>query len=656
MSVFTSLRQSAFTRISIITVLLLIALLASLFYYLTYNEVAANNRAMEITAELTAQSVVDKVDRNFYERFGDVQAFAYNRLAVQTAEKDSVAEGTQEFINTMTSYYVLYDLMMIVGRNGTVLAVNTKDKNGKDIGSSFLVRQNFAGSEWFKACTSGEGPKGGAWFSDFMKDENVARIYQTTGSGMAYAAPIRDSNGGVIGVWYNYASWKEVTEGIREEAENNLMKDHPGAFALLTKHNGEVISAQDEKLLGIIIHSDSTGIKQLEGVDLGKFSVGQGKSHGAYTYAGKQWKAFTLIPSTAVSWSIFFSPKNLTAVLMLLFAMGGIGFFVFRFFNKNIVSRLNSMKYIQQKLSEGEFVPINSRDVTKDEIGQMMQSLVNLTSSLQGKAAFADEIAKGNLKAQLENIDPDDVLGNSLLNMRNQLEVNIESEKRRNWATEGLAQIGTILRSYKSLDELYSNVIGFAVKYTNANQGAMFLLDDDSGDQDLIMVSCYAYNKKKYIDKKVHVGQGLIGQAVMEKDTIYITDIPADYVHITSGLGEATPRSIIIIPLKTNDHVLGAMEIASFEKFEKHEIEFLEKLAESIAASVGSIRTNERTREMVSQLQQQTEQMRSQEEEMRQNMEELSATQEEMIRKEQEYISRIRSLETVNTAEERNFN
>jgi hypothetical protein len=656
MSVFTSLRQSAFTRISIITVLLLIALLASLFYYLTYNEVAANNRAMEITAELTAQSVVDKVDRNFYERFGDVQAFAYNRLAVQTAEKDSVAEGTQEFINTMTSYYVLYDLMMIVGRNGTVLAVNTKDKNGKDIGSSFLVRQNFAGSEWFKACTSGEGPKGGAWFSDFMKDENVARIYQTTGSGMAYAAPIRDSNGGVIGVWYNYASWKEVTEGIREEAENNLMKDHPGAFALLTKHNGEVISAQDEKLLGIIIHSDSTGIKQLEGVDLGKFSVGQGKSHGAYTYAGKQWKAFTLIPSTAVSWSIFFSPKNLTAVLMLLFAMGAIGFFVFRFFNKNIVSRLNSMKYIQQKLSEGEFVPINSRDVTKDEIGQMMQSLVNLTSSLQGKAAFADEIAKGNLKAQLENIDPDDVLGNSLLNMRNQLEVNIESEKRRNWATEGLAQIGTILRSYKSLDELYSNVIGFAVKYTNANQGAMFLLDDDSGDQDLIMVSCYAYNKKKYIDKKVHVGQGLIGQAVMEKDTIYITDIPADYVHITSGLGEATPRSIIIIPLKTNDHVLGAMEIASFEKFEKHEIEFLEKLAESIAASVGSIRTNERTREMVSQLQQQTEQMRSQEEEMRQNMEELSATQEEMIRKEQEYISRIRSLETANTAEERNFN
>jgi GAF domain-containing protein len=170
------------------------------------------------------------------------------------------------------------------------------------------------------------------------------------------------------------------------------------------------------------------------------------------------------------------------------------------------------------------------------------------------------------------------------------------------------------------------------------------------------MVSCYAYDKKKYIDKKLHVGQGLVGQAVMEKDTIYITHIPANYVQITSGLGEATPRSVIIVPLKTNDHVMGAIEVASFEKLEKHEIEFLEKLTESIAASIGSIRTNERTREMVNQLQQQTEQMRSQEEEMRQNMEELSATQEEMIRKEQEYISRIRSLETTTNTAERNFN
>ena len=326
MSVFQSLRQSAFAKISITTILLLIAVLASLFYYLTYNEVAANNQAMEITAELTAQSVVDKVDRNFYERFGDVQAFAYNRLALQTAEKDSAVAGTQEFINTMTSYYVLYDLMMIVGRNGTVLAVNTTDKAGNNIGSSFLVGQNFANTEWFQACTTGAGPQGGAWFSDYIQDANVARIYRTSGSGMAFAAAIRDSNGGVIGVWYNYASWKEVTEGIREEAEENLLHDHPNSFALLTKHNGEVISAHDEKLIGTILHADSTGVKQVEGINISEFNIGQGRSHGAYTFPGKQWRSFTFIPATKVSWSIFFSPKNFTAVFVSLFVMAGIGF------------------------------------------------------------------------------------------------------------------------------------------------------------------------------------------------------------------------------------------------------------------------------------------------------------------------------------------
>jgi F0F1-type ATP synthase membrane subunit a len=105
---FTSvLRKSVFTPISIITLSMLILLLAALFYYLTFKNVSANNRSMTIAAELTAQAVMEKVDRNFYERFGDVQAFAFNQLAVQTVQADSAVAGTQEFINTMTAYYAI---------------------------------------------------------------------------------------------------------------------------------------------------------------------------------------------------------------------------------------------------------------------------------------------------------------------------------------------------------------------------------------------------------------------------------------------------------------------------------------------------------------------------------------------------------------------
>src|SRR5690349_24822817 len=143
---------------------------------------------MMITAELTSQSVMDKVDRNFYERFCDVQAVAYNKLAVATAKKDSVVEGTQQFINTMTAYYVLYDLMMICDTQGKVLVVNTHDKNGKPLQTQHFMQRNVSKEDWFAACMAPGGPKGGAWFSDFMAHPEIGRIYGTKGHGMAYAA------------------------------------------------------------------------------------------------------------------------------------------------------------------------------------------------------------------------------------------------------------------------------------------------------------------------------------------------------------------------------------------------------------------------------------------------------------------------------------
>jgi GAF domain-containing protein len=121
--------------------------------------------------------------------------------------------------------------------------------------------------------------------------------------------------------------------------------------------------------------------------------------------------------------------------------------------------------------------------------------------------------------------------------------------------------------------------------------------------------------------------------------------VPDNYIHITSGLGEANPNCILLVPLKTEDTVLGVIELATFTTYDAHEIELIEKFAQSIAATLANVQINENTRLLLEQTQQQAEEMRAQEEEMRQNMEELAATQEELARKEQEYIRRIRQLE-----------
>ena len=152
------------------------------------------------------------------------------------------------------------------------------------------------------------------------------------------------------------------------------------------------------------------------------------------------------------------------------------------------------------------------------------------------------------------------------------------------------------------------------------------------------MKAVYAYGKKRYLEEKqvVYYKQGLIGQAWFDKEPLYFTEIPKDYVRITSGVGEATPRNIFICPLMYNDIVFGAIEIATFNPLVDHEMEFVRKVAESVASTVSGVKVNEKTKLLLQQSQEQTEELRAQEEETRQNMEEMSATTEHLEEKERE--------------------
>jgi putative methionine-R-sulfoxide reductase with GAF domain len=304
--------------------------------------------------------------------------------------------------------------------------------------------------------------------------------------------------------------------------------------------------------------------------------------------------------------------------------------------NRHVILPIREIDVAMRKASKGETVEQLSF-TTEGEIGRIRQSISLLVEGQRTKSQFAAEIGKGNYEQEFKPLSEQDTIGAALLEMRNNLRKSAEEEKRRNWSTTGLAQIGEILRqAHTSRQQLYDQILTFLVKYMNANQGGLFHLQDEATHVQLELVACYAYNRKKYQQKQITAGEGLVGQAFLEKDTIVLTDIPEDYLNITSGLGHANPRCLLIVPLKNNDQVHGIIEMASFHVFEKHQIEFVEKIAESIASTIANVKTNEVTRKLLDETQVQTEQMRAQEEEMRQNMEELMATQENQLRLQEE--------------------
>jgi putative methionine-R-sulfoxide reductase with GAF domain len=317
---------------------------------------------------------------------------------------------------------------------------------------------------------------------------------------------------------------------------------------------------------------------------------------------------------------------------------------LFILFNRKVIAPL---KAIQQSASSRSLIAYSA----KDEIGEVSKGLNQILEQLNHASAFVQSIGDGNLEVNyIQSNDQsieNDKLASSLVSMQSKLKVMNEEEQKRKWANEGLTKFVEILRtSDDNLHKLGDRIISTLIQYTRSNQGGLYILnDEDQQNKYLELISLYAFNTKKFEQQKLRLGEGLVGQAFLEKDTIYIKEIPEDYIRITSGLGESNPKAILVVPLKVDTEVYGLVELASFQEYHPHEIEFVQRIGETLASTLASVKTNQRNRKLLEDSKIATEAMQSQEEEMRQNMEELTATQEEMSRKERDYLSKIKELE-----------
>lgn len=266
---------------------------------------------------------------------------------------------------------------------------------------------------------------------------------------------------------------------------------------------------------------------------------------------------------------------------------------------------------------------------------------------------FATEISKGNMDATYQVDDENDQLGTVLLNLRDSLkkskfdELNRRKEdEQRNWANEGIGKFGQLLRQTENIEELSYLIITNLVNYLNAAQGGFYIVqEDENGNaRHFEMTACIAFDRKKYNPSSFAWGEGLVGRCAQEMASIFITDLPKDYIKITTGLGSSNPRSLLLAPMVYKDEVHGVIEIASFQVFEPYQISFVEKISESIASTIASVKVNVRTALLLKESQVQAEKLAKQEEIMRRNMEELQKTQLEAASQAEEFISFTNSV------------
>jgi len=284
------------------------------------------------------------------------------------------------------------------------------------------------------------------------------------------------------------------------------------------------------------------------------------------------------------------------------------------------------------------------RKFTYDDIIEQKNNIIT------NNALFAKSIGEGDFDSgNIGDLDKSDLLTRSLLLMRDNLIKNKTEEQRNIWINEGKEIISTELRNDTDLKNLAYGVLQHLLDYCNLIQGRFFIFNEDTEKFEL--TAAYAYNRIKYIQQEFTNGKGLIGQSTYERLSIYRTDIPEDYVTVTSGIiADKKPGSLFIMPLISEDIVHGVIEVANIDNNIPSEVrELIEALGPIIGQVLFSVNVNLRTKKLLDESRMLTEELRENEEELHQNAEEMRMTHEELEKSNDELERQVQEVESAKT-------
>src|SRR6185503_3133571 len=254
------------------------------------------------------------------------------------------------------------------------------------------------------------------------------------------------------------------------------------------------------------------------------------------------------------------------------------------------------------------------------------QLAANLTTQVRAIAEVATAVTQGDLTRSIQVQAQGEVeeLKNNINEMIRNLKETTLKNTEQDWLKTNLAKFTRMLQGQKDLLTVGKLILSELAPTVSAQHGVFYTMEEGPAVEDarLRLLASYAYRERKNVANEFRVGEGLVGQAALEKERILLTSVPDDYIQVSSGLGEAAPENIVVLPVTFEGEVKAVVELASFNRFSKTHLAFLEQLTESIGIVLNTIEANTRTERLLAQQNVEVERKNREVEQARQALEE----------------------------------
>jgi len=336
----------------------------------------------------------------------------------------------------------------------------------------------------------------------------------------------------------------------------------------------------------------------------------------------------------------------LSVGIMLLFSLS-----IFYFIYTRIFIPLEFIKKVTEEALIDKFREnISIKSTTLPE--RIIQNLKVLFLKFQNTNEVIRLISEGHETEVKEELLDKSLLKKSFSQLINNLIQIKQTEERRrkdeeiqNWINKGVVEISEVFKlNNDNIILLSEQIISKIVNYIDAAQGGIFIYDIDADKDHLNLVASYAYGLKRFAERKVKLGQTLVGACAMEKHRILLTKVPEEYYQIDSGLGNATPKNLLLHPLIMENTILGVIELASFNDFSQKEIDLIERVGANIAISLSNAQNNLKTIRLLEQSQLQNEKIQTREEKLKSIITEREKYHKEFVKQEKKYLEFVNAM------------